>query len=486
MAGGYKGTEAEWLASLKGADGKDGVDGKSAYEIAVDNGYIGSVQAWLASLAGAHGEKGDAGKSAFELAVDNGYIGSEEEWLASLVGKNGLSAYEIALKHGFEGTELEWLASLKGVGITASSVNANGELELTYSDGSVVNAGKIAGTDGLDGVGISNIQLAANGELTIYMTNGTNYAVGNVKGEKGDKGDRGEKGDTGAQGLPGANGRGIANMAFNASGELVVYYTDGTYQNLGAIPSNGDSGGSGGTDEPDEPEILSYSLLSDSTYGVSAGPDIASVTTVTIPSMHNGIAVTQILAEGFKDLVNLQQIILPEGLLEIKDNAFYGCYSLENVSLPSTLTSIGRYAFYDCSDITEVVIPSNVNYIGKYAYYGSGLTSATFVNASGWSITDSSSVFVNTSNNSIAVHPDTLNSYLKSNIAFSDSNFIINRVECRYNSGLISSTNVAINASAMIQNISFNLFYDGYSSSGMDPVGAAITAAYYKSDWVRS
>ena len=131
---------------------------------------------------------------------------------------------------------------------------------------------------------------------------------------------------------------------------------------------------------------MSYSLLSDGTYAVSAGPDIASVTTVAIPSMHNGIAVTQILAEGFKDIVNLQQIILPEGLLEIKDNAFYGCYSLGNVSLPTTLKSIGEYAFYGCAGITEVVIPSNVNFIGKYAYSNTSLQSAYFKDYDGWNL----------------------------------------------------------------------------------------------------
>lgn len=34
------------------------------------------------------------------------------------VGVDGLSAYEIALKNGFEGTEEEWLASLKGKSFT--------------------------------------------------------------------------------------------------------------------------------------------------------------------------------------------------------------------------------------------------------------------------------------------------------------------------------------------------------------------------------
>lgn len=57
------------------------------------------------------------GKSAYEIAVDNGFVGTEQEWLESLKGEyagQGLSAYEIAVKNGFEGTETQWLESLKG------------------------------------------------------------------------------------------------------------------------------------------------------------------------------------------------------------------------------------------------------------------------------------------------------------------------------------------------------------------------------------
>ena len=74
---GFVGTEVEWLESLKGVDGKDGVngkdgcdgrngadglpgcdgiDGKSAYIIAVEHGFSGTE--WLQSLKGADGKDG--------------------------------------------------------------------------------------------------------------------------------------------------------------------------------------------------------------------------------------------------------------------------------------------------------------------------------------------------------------------------------------------------------------------------------------------
>ncbi len=79
---GFVGTETEWLESLKGVDGKDGVngkdgcdgrngadglpgrdgidgiDGKSAYIIAVEHGFSGTENEWLQSLKGADGRDG--------------------------------------------------------------------------------------------------------------------------------------------------------------------------------------------------------------------------------------------------------------------------------------------------------------------------------------------------------------------------------------------------------------------------------------------
>lgn len=63
----YEDFTPEQLASLKGdkgdkgdngTDGKDGMNGKSAYQIAVDNGFIGTEAEWLASLRGADGKDG--------------------------------------------------------------------------------------------------------------------------------------------------------------------------------------------------------------------------------------------------------------------------------------------------------------------------------------------------------------------------------------------------------------------------------------------
>lgn len=94
----------EWqnMGSLAGPPGPKGEDstvpgpeGKSAYDIAVEGGFNGTEAEWLESLKGANGEQGEDGKSAYELAVAAGYTGTETEWLASLKGDDGAQGVSI-------------------------------------------------------------------------------------------------------------------------------------------------------------------------------------------------------------------------------------------------------------------------------------------------------------------------------------------------------------------------------------------------------
>ncbi len=77
------------LACLFGFAACNMLEGKSAYDIAVENGFVGTELEWLESLKGKDGEYAGAGKSAYEIAVENGFVGTEQEWLASLKGEKG-------------------------------------------------------------------------------------------------------------------------------------------------------------------------------------------------------------------------------------------------------------------------------------------------------------------------------------------------------------------------------------------------------------
>lgn len=84
------------------AIGKDGKDGKSAYQLAVDNGYPSSLDTWLASLKG---DKGDKGDTALSVKVGTTSTGDETK-----VTNSGTST-DLVLDFTFAPRDLEGLSS---------------------------------------------------------------------------------------------------------------------------------------------------------------------------------------------------------------------------------------------------------------------------------------------------------------------------------------------------------------------------------------
>lgn len=103
----------------------------------------------------------------------------------------------------------------------------------------------------------------------------------------------------------------------------------------------------------------------------------------------------------FSNCTNLKSIILPNGLMYIKQNcfvdcksltnislpdsvisindAFCGCSSLVNITIPEAVTSIPSQAFYNCISLTSVTIPERVTRIGQWAFTNcSSLTNITY------------------------------------------------------------------------------------------------------------
>ena len=102
--------------------------GKSAYAIAVAHGFRGTEQEWLDSLKGLQGPQGDPGPKGEPFRYED----FTPEQLQALKGpkgdkgEDGLSAFNIAQLNGFQGTYVEWLKSLKGEkGKDASADNAH-------------------------------------------------------------------------------------------------------------------------------------------------------------------------------------------------------------------------------------------------------------------------------------------------------------------------------------------------------------------------
>lgn len=134
--------------------------------------------------------------------------------LSGAQGIQGLSAYQVAVQHGFEGTEAEWLISLKGEkgetgpkGDTGSGLNIKGELD---SESQLPQEG-VSGDAWLI-TGNLYVYVGENGNVE---SNPKWSNVGSIQGPagpqgpvgpKGEQGEPGPKGEPGADGTPGAQG----------------------------------------------------------------------------------------------------------------------------------------------------------------------------------------------------------------------------------------------------------------------------------------
>ena len=63
-------------------------------------------------------------------------------------------------------------------------------------------------------------------------------------------------------------------------------------------------------------------------------------------------------------------IDIPEGVIEIKDNALCNCQNLLSITLPSSLKNIGHFAFAHCTSLLMIDIPEGVISIGNTIFAG--------------------------------------------------------------------------------------------------------------------
>lgn len=72
-----------------------------------------------------------------------------------------------------------------GVGIEDITINANGEMVITLSNGDTKNLGVVVGSDG---VGVQDVSIDNRGNLVVELSNGDTQNLGRVVGDDGDDG----------------------------------------------------------------------------------------------------------------------------------------------------------------------------------------------------------------------------------------------------------------------------------------------------------
>ena len=93
--------------------------------------------------------------------------------------------------------------------------------------------------------------------------------------------------------------------------------------------------------------------------------DLKNIKNIKIPD-----GVTTIGNYAFIDCIDLTSIEIPDSVTTIGESAFSGCTNLTSIEIPGSVTTIGESAFYYCTNLTSVKIPDSVTTIGESAFSG--------------------------------------------------------------------------------------------------------------------
>lgn len=113
---------------------------------------------------------------------------------------------------------------------------------------------------------------------------------------------------------------------------------------------------------------------------------------------HSGLGPT---AGWYPQRDYVTSLVVEEGITGLGFQSVINLTNVVSVSLPSSLISIGGDAFRALG-ATSIVIPAGVTTIGELAFNGAAITSATFVETSGWKAGDTALAASNLANKATA------------------------------------------------------------------------------------
>ena len=85
---------------------------------------------------------------------------------------------------------------------------------------------------------------------------------------------------------------------------------------------------------------------------------------ITIPA-----GVTRIGESAFEECRSMDSVVFAgKALREIGDWAFYNCHSLKKINIPEGVTEIGKAAFFDCAYLKEITLPTTTQTVADNAF----------------------------------------------------------------------------------------------------------------------
>lgn len=103
--------------------------------------------------------------------------------------------------------------------------------------------------------------------------------------------------------------------------------------------------------------------------GVKEIGDVAFFGCINLKSVEFPEGVTKIGSRAFGECSNLKKVRLPKTLKKIGDSVFYKCEGLESIEIPEGVTRMGSSSFYGCSDLKEVSLPKTLKTIGDSTFF---------------------------------------------------------------------------------------------------------------------
>ena len=227
--------------SGSGGSGTPGKDGKSAYEIAVENGFDGTEEEWLDSLKGADGTTPDLQIGTVETLEPGSeatvsITGTSDQPVLSfgipegVSGKDGNPGHNGAPgKDGKNGTD--------GFSPTITENVDNNDtlykLDITTKEGKIITP-NLRGENGNDGIpatiSIGDVTTGSSGTNASVTNTGTDSAaVFNFVIPAGEKGEKGEKGNDGANGKDGVAATiSVGKVSAGEAGTDPIVHNSGT------------------------------------------------------------------------------------------------------------------------------------------------------------------------------------------------------------------------------------------------------------------
>lgn len=101
-------------------------------------------------------------------------------------------------------------------------------------------------------------------------------------------------------------------------------------------------------------------------------PIITHKKLIHIPEEFRGVyqlpGYIKVIKESAFSHCNLEEIVIPDSVEIIEDNAFCGAKSLKKIRLSSSLSEIGKGAFWNCTELESITIPNGINKINDSVF----------------------------------------------------------------------------------------------------------------------